>query len=99
MRVERFTHQLRDAIESAHTILADLTQNALDTDHLLLAILTQDGGMVERILKKLKKNIHKIREEAREAVYRGQEPSGALSPPGDQLYVTPRTKRAFDIAL
>ena len=99
MRIERFTHQLREAVEAAQTILADLSQNALDTEHLLLAMLRQDGGMVERILKKLKKNVTKIREEAREAVYRGQQPSGQTMPPGEQIYVTPRMKRAFDLAL
>jgi ATP-dependent Clp protease ATP-binding subunit ClpC len=99
MRVERFTHQLREAIEAAQTILADLSQNALDTEHLLLAMLQQEGGMVERILKKLKKNVIKIREDARQAVYRNQQPSGASTVPGDQIYVTPRMKRAFDIAL
>ncbi|MCX6644986.1 MAG: hypothetical protein NTY09_01295, partial [bacterium] len=99
MRVERFTHQLREAIESAQTILADLTQNALDTDHLLLAIVEQENGMVERILKKLKKNVIKIREDAKQAVYGGQTPSGASSPPGEEIYVTPRTKRVFDLAL
>jgi ATP-dependent Clp protease ATP-binding subunit ClpC len=99
MRLERFTHQLREALENAQSILADLTQNSLDTDHLLLALLQQDGGMVERILKKLKKNVMKIREEAREAVYRGQAPSGESTPPGDEIYVTPRAKRVFDIAL
>ena len=77
MRPERFTHQLREAIEAAQGILADLTQNALDTDHLLLSMLTQDGGMVERILKKLKKNTHKIREEAKATVYGGQGGAGA----------------------
>jgi len=99
MRVEKFTHQLREAIENAQSILADLTQNALDTEHLLLAMILQDGGMIERILKKLKKNIHKIRESATESVYRGQAPSGASMPPGEQIYVTPRMKRAFDLAL
>jgi ATP-dependent Clp protease ATP-binding subunit ClpC len=99
MRFEKFTHQLRDALESAQTILADLSQNALDTDHLLLAILNQENGMVERILKKLKQNIHKIREDANSSVFRGQQPSGASTPPGEQIYVTPRTKRVFDIAL
>jgi ATP-dependent Clp protease ATP-binding subunit ClpC len=99
MRIERFTHQLREAVEAAQAILADLSQNNLDTEHLLLAMLRQDGGMVERILKKLKKNVHKIREEAREAVYRGQQPSGQTTPPGEQIYVTPRMKRAFDLAL
>jgi ATP-dependent Clp protease ATP-binding subunit ClpC len=99
MREERFTHQLREAIESAQSILADLTQNALDTDHLLLAIIEQENGMVERILKKLKKNVIKIREDAKQAVYGGQTPSGATSPPGGEIYVTPRTKRVFDIAL
>jgi ATP-dependent Clp protease ATP-binding subunit ClpC len=99
MRVERFTHQLREAIEFAHSILSDLTQNALDTDHLLLAIIEQENGMVERILKKLKKNVIKIREEAKQAVYGGQTPSGASSPPGEEIYVTPRTKRVFDLAL
>ena len=99
MRVERFTHQLREAIESAQTILADLTQNSLDTDHLLLAMLRQDNGMIERILKKLKKNVTKIREDAKSVVYAGQIPSGATTPPGEQIYVTPRTKRTFDLAL
>jgi len=99
MRVERFTHQLREAIEAAQAILGDLTQNALDTDHLLLAMIGQDGGMVERILKKLKKNLPKIRESAKEAVYRGQQPSGSAMPPGEEIYVTPRMKRAFDLAL
>ncbi len=99
MRPERFTHQLREAIEAAQGILADLTQNALDTDHLLLSMIAQDGGMVERILKKLKKNVHKIREEAKATVYGDQEPSGESMPPGEQVYVTPRMKRAFDLAL
>jgi len=52
MRPERFTHQLREALEGAQTILGDLSLSALDTDHLLLAMLNQEGGMVERILKK-----------------------------------------------
>jgi ATP-dependent Clp protease ATP-binding subunit ClpC len=99
MRAERFTHQLREAIEAAQSILADLSQNSLDTEHLLLAMIQQDGGMIERIFKKLKKNVVKIREDARQAVYRGQVPSGATTPPGEQIYVTPRMKRAFDLAL
>jgi len=99
MRPERFTHQLREALEAAQTILADLTQNALDTEHLLLAMLEQENGMVERILKKLKKNVIKIREDARKAVHGNQQPSGSTTPPGDQIYVTPRLKRALDLAL
>jgi len=99
MRPERFTHQLREAIESAQNILGDLSQNALDTDHLLLAMIEQDNGMIERVLKKLKKNVRSIREDARKAVFGSQEPSGNPIPPGDQIYITPRLKRALDLAL
>jgi len=99
MRPERFTHQLREALEAAQAILGDLTQNALDTEHLLLAMLEQENGMVERILKKLKKNVIKVREDARKAVYGNQQPSGTTTPPGEQIYVTPRLKRALDLAL
>lgn len=99
MRVEKFTNQLREAIENAQTILADLSLNSLDTDHLLLAMIDQENGMTQRILKKLKKNVLKIKEESRKAVYRDQQPSGASMPPGDQIYVTPRMKRVFDLAL
>ena len=73
--------------------------DSLDTDHLLLAMLDQEGGMIERILKKLKKSVPRVREDARKVVYGGQQPSGASLPPGEEVYVTPRMKRAFDLAL
>jgi ATP-dependent Clp protease ATP-binding subunit ClpC len=100
---DRFTNQAREAIMIAQNILADLKQAHLDTDHLLLALTVQEDGIVSKIFENLKGDYSEIRKTIQTMVYHEQVPSGnAFLPTPDQsqmgIYITPRTKKLFDLA-
>jgi len=98
MDIERFTHQAKESLSAAQEILSRYGHNQLDADHLLLALMEREEGVVARVLARLDVKVPAVRDEVERALARV--PRVQVTGPGDQqqIYVTPRTKKVFDLA-
>ena len=100
MQFNRFTDKAKEVVQIAQGILGELNQQTLDCEHILMACFEQDGGMMERIYEKLKKDFPAAKEKVRALVFRGQQPSGRfISAAEREIYITPQAKRMLDMAL
>ena len=93
--LERFTDEAREAFARVQQLLTRLRHNQLDAEHLLLALLGEPNGLVRAAFQKLDgfqpaMLLEWLRIEL------ARRPTTAQA---GALYVTPRAKRVFDIAL
>jgi ATP-dependent Clp protease ATP-binding subunit ClpC len=98
MRFDKFTEMAQEAISSAQEILERFHHNQLDVEHLLLALLEQEGGLVPQIVEKMGVDPEELRARVEESLERAPKVyyhGGGLG----QIYITPRLKRVFDLAL
>ncbi|MFQ6131312.1 MAG: ATP-dependent Clp protease ATP-binding subunit [Armatimonadota bacterium] len=98
MDIDRLTHRAKESLAAAQEILSRYGHNQLDADHLLLALLEQEGGVVGRVCEQLGIEPAQVKEEVERALARV--PRVQVTGPGDQqqIYITPRTKKVFDLA-
>ena len=97
MRFEQLTERARDAMQRAQQIMAERQHTQLDVEHLLLALLDQRDGLVPQILERLGVDVEIAR--SRVAVALNTTPRAQMQgAPTQQVYITPRLKRAFDSA-
>ena len=97
MRFERLTERAQEAVQRAQQILQEMRHTQLDSEHLLLALLEQRDGLVPQILEKLAVDVEIARSRVEVALNADQRAKFA-GPPANQIYVTPRLKRLFDMA-
>jgi ATP-dependent Clp protease ATP-binding subunit ClpC len=97
VRFEQLTERARDAMQRAQQIMAERQHTQLDVEHLLLALLDQRDGLVPQILERLSVDLEIAR--SRVAVALNATPRAQTQgAPTQQVYITPRLKRAFDSA-
>ncbi len=60
--MNRFTNKAQEAIQSAHSIAMENSQQQVDAVHLALALTEQEDGVVLAILKKIDTDIEKLKE-------------------------------------
>ncbi len=77
MRTDKFTLKSQEALDLAQTTAANRGNPQVETEHLLLALLSDEQGVCLEILKALKVDPQKMRNEALRAVERLPKQSGA----------------------
>jgi ATP-dependent Clp protease ATP-binding subunit ClpC len=97
MRFDRLTERAQEAVQRAQQILQEMRHTQLDAEHLLLALLEQRDGLVPQILEKLAVDLEIARSRLEVALNAGSRAKYA-GQPSNQIYVTPRLKRLFDLA-
>jgi len=60
--MNRFTNKAQEAIQSAHSIAMENSQQQVDAVHLALALIKQEDGVILAVLKKIDTNIEKLKE-------------------------------------
>ncbi|HZQ99230.1 MAG TPA: AAA family ATPase [Chloroflexota bacterium] len=99
MRFDQFTERAQEAVQRAQQIMAEMRHTQLDTEHLLLALLEQRDGIVPQILQRLNVDVEIAKN--RVAVALNADQRARFAPqqgPTQQIYITPRLKRTFDLA-
>ena len=93
---EKFTEKAREVVELAQEILRRYKHTQLDSEHLLLAMLEQNDGLTQQILHSLGIDVRTLTQAVENAL--AQAPKVQYSDSNAQIYITPRTKRNFDLA-
>src|SRR5437867_124229 len=97
MRFDRLTERAQEAVQRAQQILHEMRHTQLDSEHLLLALLEQRDGLVPQILERLAVDVE-IAKSRLEVALNADQRARFAGPPSNQIYVTPRLKRLFDMA-
>jgi len=98
MRLDRFTERAQDAAQRAVEVMSRYGHTQVDTEHLLLALLEQPEGVILQILEQLKMDAGQIQQRL-DDVLRASPKAGIYSSGGvGQVFITPRVKRALELA-
>ena len=100
MRFERFTERAQDVFARAHEIIQRYRHSQLDAEHLLLALIEQTGGAVQAIFERMNVDVDALRQRVDSVLQTSPKMYYPYSTGGGQaqVYVTPRVKRAVDVA-
>jgi dihydroneopterin aldolase len=90
---ERFTERARKVVVLAQEEARHFNHSYIGTEHLLLGLLRLDEGVAAQALASLGVTIDEVREQVASIVGYGEED------PGPQVPFTPRSKKAFELAL
>jgi ATP-dependent Clp protease ATP-binding subunit ClpC len=93
---ENFTEKARDVLSASQDILRRYRQNQLDTEHILLALLEQEDGLAAQIVDRIGSDRAAIIRRVEEELARTPRATGSGG--SEQVYITPRGKRALDTA-
>ncbi len=88
----RFSEKARRAIYYAQEEARRLGENVVGTEHLLLGLLHESDSIAIRVLENLGINPGSLRMEIERQLPKGE------GPVGQEVQLTPRTKRAIDLA-
>jgi ATP-dependent Clp protease ATP-binding subunit ClpC len=97
MRFDQLTERARDAMQRAQQMMAERQHTQLDTEHLLLGLLEQRDGLVPQILERLNVDLEIARGRVALSLT-GAPRTQYQAAPTQQVYITPRLKRVFDLA-
>ncbi len=97
MELNKFSQNVREVIELAQAAVRRGQGNLLGTEHLLLGLLAQQEGVVHRVFGELGLDLGLARTKTNDTVERNERsrPSAA----SEQIYLTPRAKRALELAV
>ncbi len=98
MRFDRFTEKAQEAIALAQESLSRFHHAQLDTEHLLWGLLEQVDGLVSQILTRLGVEPKLVKSKIEEALSRAPQVHYEGIGPQAQIYMTPRSKRVFELA-
>ena len=93
---DKFTERARELVQGAQDILVRYKQTQLDTEHLLLSMLEQREGLAVQVLNNLNVDVRLLTQSVETLLARA--PKVQYSDTEAQIYITPRTKRVFDLA-
>jgi ATP-dependent Clp protease ATP-binding subunit ClpC len=96
MNLNKFSQNAREAIDVAQAAVRRGQGNQLGTEHLLLGLLAQQEGVVQRVLGELGLDLGLARTKTNDAVQRNE--LSRENTTGEQIYLTPRAKRALELA-
>jgi len=94
MRQERFTELAQEALAGSQELVRQYKHTQWDVEHVLLALLQQEKGLVGDILKELKIDVERVRQEVEAAL--DKVPKVAFE--SGQIYATPRIAQMLKIA-
>ncbi len=98
MRFDQLTERAQDAIQRAQRHMTELQQTQFDIEHLLLSLLEQRDGVVPEILRNLGVDIEIAKSRVEMALSNIRSAARESTAPTQQLHLTPRLKRVFDLA-
>jgi hypothetical protein len=93
--LERFAADAREALSRAQEEARTLNHNYIGTEHMLLGLLRAERGVAARVLFSLGVGLEPVRTALEERLV-GR---GATAPPPGALAMTPRSKKALELAL
>jgi ATP-dependent Clp protease ATP-binding subunit ClpC len=100
MTFDQFTEKAQEAISLAQQSLSVFHHNQLDAEHILYGLLKQAGGLASQALQMMGVNPQAVLKDVEEALEKSPkvyyETAGGAEA---QIYITPRSKRIFDVAL
>jgi ATP-dependent Clp protease ATP-binding subunit ClpC len=94
MRQERFTELAQEALAGSQELVRQYKHTQWDVEHVLLALLQQEKGLVGDILKELKIDVERVRQEVEAALEKV--PKVAFE--SGQIYATPRIAQMLKMA-
>ncbi len=96
---ENFTERAREVLSASQDILRRYRQNQLDAEHILLALLEQEDGLAGQIVSRVGADMPTVVRRVEEELARVPKPPVSTATGGsDQVFITPRGKRALDMA-
>ncbi len=98
MRLDRFTERAQDSAQRAVEAMSRYGHTQIDVEHLLLALLEQPEGVIPQILERLGVDADHIHQRL-DDVLKNSPKAGVYGGGGvGQVFITPRLKRALDLA-
>ncbi len=94
MKQERFTEQAQEALAASQELVRQYHQAQWDVEHILLALLMQQKGLVGDILKELKVDFDRVREEVEAVIQK----IPRVTYDTGQIYATPRIDQLLKVA-
>ncbi len=94
MKQERFTEQAQEALAASQELVRQYHQAQWDVEHILLALLMQQKGLVGDILKELKVDFDRVREEVEAVIQK----IPRVTYDTGQIYATPRIAQLLKVA-
>ena len=97
MNLNKCTEKAQEAFMAAQEVARHYSHNTIDNEHLLLALLDQEKGVVSQIIQKIGVPADIIKEKL-QAYLNGQPKITSSTGATDQMYVTNRFTRLFNLA-
>jgi len=91
---EKMTRKSQEAMQEAARLAAEKEHPQVEPEHLFLALMDQDGGVVPRILDRVRANQSQIRTELTQRMEKMPRVSGGAA----QRYASPRLVKIFSLA-
>ncbi len=82
MNIEKFTQKSQEALAAAQEIAVRMGHTTVEPEHLLSALLKQEGGLADRLLRKMDVPVESLSERLEAALNSRPRVSGAQSMPG-----------------
>lgn len=95
IRLDKLTISSQEAIQSAHKLALERSNQQIDLEHLLFAMLNQENSLSASILEKLGVRPEWIEQELKNALNKIPQVQGVSS---DQVYITPRLNYVLEQA-
>jgi len=92
-RFEKFSERARRVLTLAQEEAQHLNHSYIGTEHILLGLVREEEGVAAKVLTNLGVNLSKVRSAVEFIIGRGEKPSSG------QLGLTPRAKRAIELAI
>lgn len=91
---EKMTRKSQEAMQEAARIAAEKESPQVEPEHLFLAMMDQDGGIVPRLLDRVRANQSQVRTELNQRIEKLSRVSGNAA----QRYASPRLVKIFSLA-
>ncbi len=98
MRFDRFTERAQEAAQRAVALLTEYGHSQVDVEHLLLALLNQEEGTVPALLTDMGADPAAVASQLDSMLRKSSRPGIYGARGGQQIFITPRVKRALDLA-
>lgn len=93
----RFDEQSLEVFRLAVEIIQRYYHNQVDIEHLLLALIEKPNGITSKILNNLNVSVERLKEKL-DAALRASPKANVFNKSSEQVFITPRVKRIFDLA-
>src|SRR5690554_297064 len=88
----KFTEKAQKVILLAQEEAKRLNHNVIGTEHLLLGLVSEGEGIASKVLKNLKVDLERVRQEVENLLGKGESPAKVF------IGYTPRAKKVLELA-